>query len=115
MNSRTLLKELRERDIQLQADGLTLLVDAPKQADTEDLRITLRNHKRALLRHLEHERRRLQQADRRGLIIKWSKDPGYICLHDPTTGEWHELSTTRSPPWMLEDARANRRRREYRT
>ena len=115
MNSKTLLKELRERDIHLKADGLTLLVDAPKQADTEDLRTTLRNHKRALLRHLEHESRRLQQADRRGLIIKWSKDPGYIALHDPTTGDWHELPKTSSPPWMLEDARANRRRREHRT
>lgn len=67
MSARTLLKELREQDIHLEADGLTLRVDAPAEIDTGDLRATLRKHKRALIRHLERERRRLEEADRRGL------------------------------------------------
>ncbi|WP_244299875.1 hypothetical protein [Rubrobacter xylanophilus] len=106
-----MLEELRERDIRLEADGLMLHVDAPAGAITEELRSALREHKRALIRLLERERRRLEEADRRGLIIKWSREPGYVSLHDPTTGEWHEIATSDCPPWVLEDARARRRRK----
>lgn len=111
MSAKTLLEELREQDVHLQADGLTLRVDAPAAFDSGELRATLREHKRALIRHLERERRRLEEADRRGLVIKWSREPGYVSLHDPTTGEWHDLATTDCPPWILEDAKAHRRRR----
>lgn len=114
MSASTLIEELRERGVRVEADGLTLHVDAPKQADTAELRATLCEHKRALIRHLERERRRLEEADRRGLVIKWAKEPSYLVLHDPTTGEWHELAASACPPWMLEDARAHRRRRKER-
>jgi hypothetical protein len=111
MNARALLKELRERDVRLKADGLMLRVDAPAEADTDELRTKLREHKRDLIRLLERERKRLEEADRRGLVIKWSREPGYVSLHDPTTGEWHEVATSDCPPWVLEDAKAHRRRR----
>ncbi|MEW6637380.1 MAG: hypothetical protein AB1425_11290 [Actinomycetota bacterium] len=111
MSAGTLLEELRERDIRLEADGLVLHVDAPAGVVTEELRAVLREHKRALIRHLEREHRRLQDADRRGLVIKWSREPGYVSIHDPTTGEWHELATSDCPPLVLEDARARRRRK----
>jgi hypothetical protein len=111
MNAAALLEELRERDMRLVADGLTLRVDAPEDADTDDLRAKLREHKRALIRLLERERKRLEEADRRGLVVKWSREPGYVSVHDPTTGEWHELSASSCPSWMLEDAKAHRRRR----
>lgn len=110
MNAGVLLEELRERDVYLTADGLVLHVDAPEGADTDELRATLRQHKRALIRHLEREHRRLEEADRRGLVIKWSRHPGHVSIHDPATGEWHELATSDCPPWVLEDARAHRRR-----
>ncbi len=101
---------MRRRDVCLEADGLTLRVDAPEAAVTDELRHTLREHKRALIRHLERERRKLEEADRRGLVIKWAKEPGYIALHGPTTGEWHEILSSECPPWVIEDARAYRRR-----
>lgn len=110
MNAKTLLDDLRSQDIHLQADGLTLHVDVPSGADTGELRLVLHEHKRALIRHLERERRRLEEAGRRGFVIKWSREPGYISLHDPITGEWHEVTTTDCPPWVLEDAKAHRRR-----
>ena len=110
MSATDLLEDLRERGVSVEADGLTLRVDAPKQADTAELRAALREHKRALIRHLERERRRLDVADRRGLVIKWSKESGYVALHDPTTGEWHELAASACSPWMIEDAKAHRRR-----
>lgn len=111
MNAATLLEELRGRDVRLEADGLMLRVDAPAEADTDELRAALREHKRALIRHLERERRRLEEADRQGLIIRWAAEPGYVALHDPTTGEWHEVAVSGCPPWVLEDAKAHRRRR----
>lgn len=114
MNAKALLEELRERDVRLEADGLTLLVDAPVETDTEELRVVLREHKRALIHHLERERKRLEEADRRGLVIKWSREPGYVSLHDPTTGDWHELAASACPSWILEDARAHRRRSKER-
>jgi hypothetical protein len=87
MRARALLEQLRERGIRLKVYGLMLRVDAPTEADTVELRPTLRAHKRGLIRLLERERLRLEEADRRGLVIRWSREPGYISIHDPTTGE----------------------------
>lgn len=110
MSAGAVLEELRLRGIHLEAEGLMLRVNAPEKAVTDELRHTLREHKRALIRHLERERIKLEEADRRGLVIKWSREPGYISLHDPTTGEWHEVLSSECPPWILEDAKAHRRR-----
>ncbi len=112
MSAGALLGELRERGVRVEADGLTLRVDVPEEVDTDELRSALREHKRALIRHLERERRKLEEADRRGLVIKWSKEPGYVSLHDPATGEWHEVPASGCPPWVLDDARAHHRRRK---
>lgn len=112
MSTTSLLEDLHQRDIHLRPAGLMLRVNAPKGAATGELRALLHEHKRNLIRHLERERRRLDVADRRGLIVKWAKEPGYLTIHDPTTGEWHELSAKNCPPWMLEDAKAHRRRRK---
>ena len=43
-------------------------------------------------------------------MIRWAREPGYVALHDPTTGEWHEVAVSGCPPWVLEDAKAYRRR-----
>ena len=112
MSAATLLREMRRRDVHLEAHGLMLRVDAPEEAVTDELRDTLREHKRALIRHLERERKKLEEADRRGLVIKWAREPGYVALHDPITGEWHELPSSDCPPWVLEDAKAHHRRRK---
>ncbi len=109
MSARALLEELRGRDIRLKVDGLILDVDAPTEADTDELRAKLREHKRDLLRLLERERLRLEEADRRGLVIRWSREPGYISIHDPTTGEWHEVKASGCPPWVQDEAKARRR------
>ena len=111
MSTKALLEDLRRKDVRLEADGLILRVDAPDGVDVGELSTTLRKHKRALIRLLERERRRLEEAASRGLVIKFSREPGYLSVHDPTTGDWHELLASGCPPWMLEDARARRRRR----
>ncbi len=111
MTARALLDDLRRRDVRLEADGLTLHVDALAGIFTGDLRAKLVRHKHSLIRLVERERRRLEDADRRGLVIKWAREPGYISLHDPTTGEWHEIRQFECPPSIVESARAHRRRR----
>lgn len=67
MNAKSLLEDLRSQDIHLQADGLTLHVDAPAGICTEELRPVLREHKRSLIRHIERERRRLPNSRRSSL------------------------------------------------
>jgi predicted metal-dependent hydrolase len=114
MSTRALLEGLRRQDVRLKVDGLTLRVDAPAGMDAEELSSILREHKSALIRLLERERRKLEDADRRGLVIRFAKEPGYLSVHDPTTGDWHELQASGCPPWMLEDAKARRRRRRGR-
>ena len=42
---------------------------------------------------------------RLGLIATWSAEFGYVSLHDPTTGEWHDLKTTVAPEWAVGEAR----------
>lgn len=85
-----------------------LRVDAPAGADTAELRAVIREHKRGLIRLLERERKKLEEAGRRGLVIKWSREPDYISIHDPTTGEWHEVAASGCPSWILDDAKARR-------
>ena len=114
MNAGTLLEDLRSKGVSLEACGLTLRVAAPREVDTEELHETVSRHKHVLIRLLERERKRLDEAERRGLVIKWSREPGYVSLHDPTTGEWHEVKASECPPSVVESAKAHRRRRGQR-
>ena len=111
MSTKALLENIRSKDVRLEADGLVLRVDAPAGLDAGELSTTLLKHKRALIRLLERERRKLEEAESRGLVITFSREPGYLSVHDPTTGDWHELPASGCPPWMLEDAKARRRRK----
>ena len=86
MRTAALREELRERDVHLEADGLTLHVDAPAGALTDELRTALRENKHALIWHVERERRRLEGAASRELVVKWAREPGYLSLHDPIAG-----------------------------
>jgi hypothetical protein len=52
------------------------------------------------------------EAERLGLIATWSAQFGYVSVHDPTTGEWHDLQTKGAPEWAVGEAR--RRKEQYR-
>ena len=52
----------------------------------------------------DRRRRRLEKAARIGLVIQWSEDPMWIKLHDPTTGEWHEVRAQDCLPTVVESA-----------
>jgi TubC N-terminal docking domain len=106
-----LLQEIRRLDVRLEAEGSLLHVDAPVGAITEELRAALEVNKQGLMELLEWERRRLKEADRRGFVTRWSVYPTWIELHDPLTGEWHEVRASECLPSIVETANQCRRNR----
>jgi hypothetical protein len=104
-----LLEEIRQLDVRLEAKGSLLHVDAPVGAITEELRAALEENKQGLIKLLECEQRRLQAADRRGLVTRWSAYPTWIKLRDPLTGEWHEVRASECLPSIVETANECRR------
>ena len=53
--------------------------------------------------------REIEEAGRRGLIIRWSEYPSWIKLHDPTTGQWHEVRAEECLPGVVETANKYRK------
>jgi hypothetical protein len=47
-----------------------------------------------------------------GLVAMWSRHHGYVSVHDPTTGEWHDLRAEDAPGWAIPEARRRKRTRE---
>ncbi len=112
MNARMLLKNLRVKGVSLEAKDGHIHIDAPAGAITDALKSSLAENKEALIELLERERAKLEEADGRGLLIRYSKAPGYIALHDPLTGDWHDFPESSCLPGVVESARAaNRKRR----
>ena len=52
------------------------------------------------------------EAGRLGLVATWSARFGYVSMHDPATGEWHDLQTKDAPEWAVGEA--SRRKEQYR-
>ena len=69
--------------------------------------------KRKTPKNLTDKTDRTSEASRLGLIATWSVEFGYVSLHDPTTGEWWDLSTTDAPGWAMGEAR--RRKELYKS
>ena len=57
----------------------------------------------------DQKHRRLEEASMRGLIVKRSKELGWISLHDPLTGEWHDFPSADCFPSIVADASRPRR------
>jgi hypothetical protein len=79
---------------------------------SEELLRVLMSHKHTLLKLLRYERRRLENAERRGLVIEYAREPGWIALHDPTTGECHEVRESECLPSVVQAAKTNARRKK---
>jgi hypothetical protein len=104
MNASAMLKDLRRRDVALEAEGDLLNVDAPAGTITDDVRTALVENKERLLELLARERKKLEEAERRGLAIRWSEYPTWIELHDPLTGDRHEVRASECLPGVIETA-----------
>jgi hypothetical protein len=57
-------------------------------------------------------KRQLEQASERGLVAMWSRHHGYVSIHDPTTGKWHDLRTEDAPDWAVPEACRRKRARK---
>lgn len=110
MSSRALLEDLRGRGVHLKTEGLRLHIDAPAEVVTDELRQQLAEHKHDLIRMPEQDHNQLEKANRRGLIIRWAESPGWIKLHDPLTGEWHEVRASECLPGVVETANKYRKK-----
>jgi hypothetical protein len=108
MKAQALLSKLRESGVELAVEGLQLTVDAPAGAITGDLREALVENKPRLIKLLVRERRKLEVADERGLIIRRSRERGYVTLHDPLTGDWHDFPTKDCFPSIVAEANTRR-------
>jgi hypothetical protein len=60
---------------------------------------------------VERRRRKLEEAGRRGLVVRWSEYPGWIALHDPMSGEWHEVRARDCLPSLVKEPDRRRRRK----
>lgn len=109
MNARFLISQLRDLGVSLTVEGENLTVDAPAGVLTAEHREALSGNKSEILELLTRESRKQEAADERGLIIRYAKEPGWIALHDPTTGEWHEVRERECLPSVVEAAKQNRR------
>jgi tubulysin polyketide synthase-like protein len=114
MNARHLLNALRDAGVVLTPEDDGLHVDAPAGVLTEALRSSLVENKETLIELLERERIRLGAAARRGLIIRWSEYPVWIELHNPLTGEWHEVRASECLPGVVDTANRKRNRKANR-
>lgn len=47
----------------------------------------------------------LNEAEALGLVATWSVEFGFVSMHDPTSGEWHDLPTKEAPEWAVREAR----------
>jgi hypothetical protein len=108
MSAKALLSELRGRGVEVVAEG-GLLRFRPRAAVSPEMLDRLRAHKPSLLKLLEWERRKVEEADRRGFVTRRGREPGWISLHDPATGEWHDFPARDCLPAIVAEARAHRK------
>ena len=57
--------------------------------------------------------RELERADALGLVARFSHEFGHISIHDPTTGEWHDLPSEEAPVWAKSEAFKRKELRKY--
>ena len=109
MSAKTLVEELRDRGVELEVEG-EMLRYRPKAAVTPEHLELLKAHKQGVIKLLEWKRCRLEEADRRGFVARRSREPGWISLHDPLTGEWHDFPAADCFPSIVAEANGHRRK-----
>jgi hypothetical protein len=110
MSFRALLEELEGLGVELRVDGDHLEYEGPEDEITPELLDRIRENKPSLMQLLEWERRKSEEADRRGFVARRGREPGWVSLHDPTTGEWHDFPARDCFPSIVEEANGKRRK-----
>jgi hypothetical protein len=60
----------------------------------------------------ERKQGKLEEAGRRGLVVRWSEYPTWIAMQDPTTGEWPEWTAVDGSPSVVAEANRHRKKGE---
>lgn len=110
MSARKLLAELRLQGVRLWLEGGRVHYRGPGEVLTQETLERMREHKSSLLKLLKDEERRDRERWARGVDPRWSRHKGYIRLHDPATGEIHELRREDCPESIIQDANRARRK-----
>ncbi len=107
---RTLLSFYENVGASFTVDGDDLVV-RPTSLVTPGIVEHLRENKAAIMEILRERRRdeaSLKQAATFGLVARWSREFGYISIHDPADGTWHDLDRKDAPEWALGECRRRR-------
>jgi hypothetical protein len=117
MKATTVLENLKDLGVSVWPEGDRLRYHGPKGVLSPDVLEQLKESKTDILTLLnpsedsnqasnlsEFAQRKINQAAKLGLVARWSKEFGYISVHDPTTGEWHDLRTEDAPGWAKREA-----------
>jgi hypothetical protein len=108
VSARALLEELEQIGVQLRVDGANLEYEGPEEVVTPELLSRLKEHKPSLMKLLKWESHKVEDAGRRGLLVRWSEYPTWIALRDPATAEWHEVKASECLPGVVESANQDR-------
>jgi len=123
VSARLLLTELEERGISLRPSPNGNLRCKPQSYLTPEDILRIKEHKAELLvivggeyvaspasPRVPHfvkaeQELRARKASALGLVARFCwEEFGYISIHDPTTGEWHDVSTEQAPKWAKDEA-----------
>jgi hypothetical protein len=110
VNVLALYHDMKRRGVRLEAKGESMVVDAPAGALTGKDRASLAEAKPVLLRMLATRTREESADDGRQFDARLSRYQGFISLHDPLEGEWHDFPAKDCYPSIVD--LANRKRRK---
>ena len=82
----------------------------PAGAIPYEVKGALAEHRPKLLKLLGWEQRELREADRRGLLIRWSEHPSCMKLYHLMDGSWHESRAAKCLPLVVGSANKHRKR-----
>jgi hypothetical protein len=122
--AKEILARLEEAGISLTvAEPGERLIAKPTELVTPAVVITLREYRAEILAQLQGDAplpevpreeapppaadpREAARADHLGLVAMWPRRAfGYVAIHDPTMGEWHDVPVKSAPGWAIGEAK----------
>ncbi len=103
MSAAELLEEVAAAGITLTYSPETdKLIARPTSRVTPEIVAALRERKGEVIHTLHPETARAAEL---GLVSRWARTLGFVSIHDPTSGEWHDLQVADAPDWATREAR----------
>ena len=98
-NTVAALREAPTEDLRVGPGRIGKISDTRQHRTDKTDETPRNNHKISTSAEIQTDKTdKTTEAARLGLVATWSGEFGYVSLHDPTTGEWHDLNTPRMLP-----------------